>query len=135
MIQPKIRKVDDIDKIAFPVTSTQTITVGDAVFASTYIYPCTTGTNDSKFVGFAMDSSASGDSEDVVVATKGYVEIDVASASYRIPAGLSFSATNTLSDDGGSNTVAWVAQNTSSATRLLVFFNAPALQKKFEVNA
>ena len=120
-----------------PVTSTEVITKGDLVdiTASGYIYKMDAKTDDATFVGAALDSSASGETDYVAFSPKCILEIDVADASYRIGNGLRYTSANTLVDDGGSNTICWAYKNTTSATRIPVLIDAPKLHKKFEVNA
>ena len=135
MVQPVILTYDTKDTFAFNITSTETIVAGDLCIASGgYVYKMDGATYAATFAGLALDSSASGETTDVAVAWKCVAEIDVGSASYRIPAGLKYTSANTLVDDAGSNTVAWVAENTSSATRLRVLVNALELAS-FEKNA
>jgi len=105
------------------------------VTASGYIYKVDAATNDVTFAGLALDSSATTETTDVAFAFRCFAEIDCTSASYRVGSGLKYSAANSLTDDDGSNTFCWSADNTSSASRIKVFIDTPALNKKFENNA
>ena len=136
MAQPVILAYDVKDVLRAPITSTAVITKGDLVdvTASGYIYKMDAAGDDATFVGLALDSSATAETTEVAFAYKCIAEIDALSASYRVGAGLKYSAANSLVDDGGANTICWVAKNTTAATRINILVDAPALQKKFEVN-
>ena len=105
------------------------------VSATGYIYKVNNATNDITFAGMAIDSSATDETTGVTFAKKCIAEIDCKSADYEIGDGLKYSAANSLVDDGSANTLAWAVETTTSATRIKILVNAPALQKKFEVNA
>ena len=137
MAQPVILIYDERDTLDAPITSTAVVTAGDLVdvTASGYIYKMDAAGDDATFVGLAVDSSATAETTNVTFAFKCIAEIDALSGSYRVGAGLKYSAANSLVDDDGANTIAWVAGNTTAATRIKILVDVPALQKKFEVNA
>lgn len=138
MAQPVVLLEGDgkTDRSLYRVKSSTVITVGDLVYASnSYVYKATQATLDAKFAGVALDSSASGDTDDVVVLKKGVVEVDATTATYHAGLGLAIAGTNSVADDGGANTIGWVHQYKAGASRIAMEFDVIALQKLHEVNA
>ena len=137
MAQPVILIHDPIYNGNAPITSTEVIAKGDLVdiTSSGYIYKMDAAGDNDTFVGVALDASASGETDNVTFSPKCIVEIDTTSADYLVGNGLKYTSANTLVDDGGADTIGWAWEHKSSATRLNVFIDAPALYKKFEVNA
>ena len=135
MVQPVLLKYDEVDIVRMGVTSTEVLTKGDLIHAGTgHAYQVDAATNQLTFVGLALDSSADGDTDDIAVVVKGIAEIDATSASYRVPDGLTWTSSNALVDDGGADTFGWVAEGTSSATRIKFMFDARILSGAFEMN-
>ena len=138
MAQPIILNYESTDNIRAPITSTQTIEAGDLakISASGYVYPVDAATNDLTFAGIALDTSTDGDTQQIAISPKCMVEIDVTSAAYTFGVGLLWTSDNTLEDDGGANTLAWVGETqTSAVTRLKVYIDTFKFKKKFENNA
>jgi len=139
--QPVLLKYNEVDILRFQVTSTEVITKGDllrntaaADTTSGYVYLIDAATNQLSFVGLALDSSADGDTDDIAVVVKGIAEIDATTASYRVPDGLVWTSSNTVVDDGGVNTLGWVAEGTGSASRIKFMFDARILSGAFGNN-
>lgn len=97
-------------------------------------------TEDATFVGVVSQASPS-DQDFVMVAVKGVIDIDVTSGTFDHAAGLKYAAGGSstvysLVADGGANTIMWAWETrTSAVTRLRAYFNVPALQKFFAVDA
>lgn len=138
MAQPTIRLEGDYrtDRTRQMVKASTVIEAGDLLYSSGgYAYKVSAASHDAKFIGVAYESSSSTESASITVLQKCIVEIDVASASYVVGSGLKYSAANKLADDGGANTIAWVWERNTAATRLKVLIDAVQLGKFFENNA
>ena len=112
-----------VDIIRMHVTSTEVIVANDFVYdgATGYAYAMSSASSASIFIGIALDSSASGETDDIAVAQRALVVCDCTDASYYVGAGLKYSHTNAVSDDSSANTIAWCASNAASgASRLKI---------------
>jgi len=105
-----------VDQVRMHVTSTEVIVANDLVYdgATGYAYAMSTASSASVFIGIALDSSASLETDDIAVAQKALVVMDCADASYYVGAGLTYSHSMGLTDDGSENTIAWCASNAAS---------------------
>jgi len=127
MARPVVLNLGDpCDALRFHVTSTEVIVANDFVRqgATGYAYAMSEEANASTFIGLAIDSSASGETDDIMIAQRALVVCDCANASYYIGAGLKYSHSMGVTDDAGANTIAWVASNAASgAVRAKIFLD------------
>ena len=138
MVQPVILAYNPVDVIEVPITGTEVIVAGDLVKCSSsgYIYAMTSATNaDSTFVGVAIDSSTTDETEVVTVATKCELEIDATSASYRVGAQVEWTSDNAVVARA-TTTLGWVTDQTGSAvaTRIKIRLDSFLMSGKWEKN-
>jgi len=117
---------DPTDILRWHVTSTEVIVANDFVYeaGTGYIYAMSEAQSCSSLVGIALDSSASGETDDIAVAKRALVVCDCADASYYVGAGLTYSHSMGVKDDAGANTIAWCASNAASgASRLKILID------------
>ena len=127
--QPKVVAWEHQYVLSLPV-STVALEQGDLLsFESNVVVLMDAATEDATFVGVSggkTDGSNAGDYIDIY--TKCLVDIQLASATYALGAGLKYSAKNTLVADGDANTIAHIWDfNTATRTRGKVLIDIPAL--------
>jgi len=132
MPQPAMAAIADLedsergcDVFRYHVTSTEVITKYDFVRngGTGYAYQMSAASQSSKFAGIALVDSEAEETDDIAVCHRCIVDVDCRAASYTVSDPLRLSSSNYLEPDGGANTIAWAAENSSGKTRLKVLIN------------